>query len=86
MANDPGLAKEIGPVVQLFALLASPDRFTAESIGVDEERRTYYLKAREAMLGLAVGRSTNGGRPLGDEPAVLAAPRAGATRIDVSTG
>lgn len=98
MANDPGLGKEIEPVVQLLALLASPDRLTAESIGVDEERRTCYLMTREAMLGLAAGRSTNGGRPLGHGsavrhvpavpavPAVLAVLPAGATRLDVSTG
>jgi AcrR family transcriptional regulator len=84
MTNDPGLAEEIGPVVQLFATLASPDQLTAGSLDFDDERRTYYLMAREAMLGLAVGRSTNGGRPLGHESAVLAALWAGASKLDAS--
>ena len=35
------------------------------------ERRDYYLMARETMLGLALGRATSRGRPLGHEPAVL---------------
>lgn len=85
MANDPGLAEEIGPVVRQFARLASPGQMTVGSIGGDDERRTYYLMAREAMIGLAVGRSTNHGRPLGHESAVLAGLRAGASRLDAST-
>jgi len=79
------LAGEIGPVVESFALLVNPDQLAAGSIDLDEERRTYYLMARETMLGLAVGRSTNGGRPLGHEPAVLAALRAEASRFATST-
>ena len=36
--------------------------------------------AREAMLGLALGRATNGGKPLGHERAVLARTARGSGR------
>jgi AcrR family transcriptional regulator len=83
MANDPRLAGEIGPVVQRFAALVSPGR-VAPSVLDDAERHTYYLLARETMLGLALGRATNGGAPLGHERPVLDALRAGAVRLDRS--
>jgi hypothetical protein len=38
--------------------------------------------AREAMLGLALGRATNGGKPLGHERTVLALLRAEAAAFD----
>jgi AcrR family transcriptional regulator len=69
MANDPGLRAEIGPVVAEFAGLVKPEAMTA--ILTDDALRTQYLVAREAMLGLALGRATNGGRPLGHERRVL---------------
>lgn len=37
--------------------------------------------AREALLGLALGRATNNGHPLGHEDAVLDALREGATAL-----
>ncbi len=37
------------------------------------------------MLGLALGRATNGGKPLGHERTVLARLRAEATAFDVNT-
>ena len=72
MANDPTLQAEIGPVVLEFASLVNPP-----APAVDAERRDFYLTAREAMLGLALGRATNGGRPLGHEDAVVALLRQG---------
>ena len=42
----------------------------------------HFVTARETMLGLALGRATNGGRALGHERRVLARLRAEATRID----
>jgi AcrR family transcriptional regulator len=77
MANDPSLRAEIGPVVAEFAHLVSPDSMA--SILTDKEHREFYMTAREAMLGLALGRATNGGKPLGHERRVLAHLRAAAT-------
>jgi AcrR family transcriptional regulator len=69
MANDPGLRAEIEPVVAEFARLVTPEAMTA--ILTDEQRREEYLVARETLLGLALGRATNGGKPLGHEQRVL---------------
>jgi hypothetical protein len=77
MANDPSLAADLGPVVARFAALVSPANLRA-AVLADPEARTRYLLAREAMLGLALGRATNGGQPLGHEAAVLAHLRADA--------
>ena len=71
MTNDPSLRTEIGPVVAEFAILVNPEHF-ATTILTDDDRRARYLMARETLLGLALGRATNGGQPLGHEAAVLA--------------
>lgn len=81
MANDPGLRGEIGPVVAEFGSLVSPER-VAPAILVDDERRDFYAMARETMLGLALGRATNGGKPLGHEKRVLARLRADAAAVE----
>jgi len=80
MANDPGLRAEIGPVVAEFARLVNPDAIT--TILTDTERRDFYITARETMLGLALGRATNGGKPLGHERRVLARIRTEAAALD----
>ena len=80
MANDPSLRAEIGPVVAEFAGLVNPDAIT--SILTNAQRRDFFITAREAMLGLALGRATNGGKPLGHERRVLARLRAEAAAID----
>jgi AcrR family transcriptional regulator len=71
MANDRELAVEIGPVVADFASLIA---FDARSLPAKQRAatRTFYVLAREAMIGLALGRATNGGRALPHERAVLA--------------
>jgi AcrR family transcriptional regulator len=71
MANDPELAVEIGPVVADFASLIA---FDARALPVKQRAaaRTFYVLARETMIGLALGRATNGGRALPHERAVLA--------------
>jgi AcrR family transcriptional regulator len=71
MANDPELAVQIGPVVADFASLIA---FDARSVPARQRAaaRTFYVLAREAMLGLALGRATNGSRALPHERAVLA--------------
>jgi AcrR family transcriptional regulator len=80
MANDPSLRAEIGPVVAEFAMLVSPDAMPR--ILTDKEHGDFYVTARETMLGLALGRATNGGRPLGHERRVLGRLRAEASAID----
>jgi AcrR family transcriptional regulator len=70
-ANDPDLAADVVDVVVDFAKLVGPDQLPAGLLD-DPGSRTFYLLAREAMLGLALGRATNGGRALGHEAAVLA--------------
>jgi AcrR family transcriptional regulator len=83
MANDPSLRAEIGPVVLEFAALVDPDR--AGSAIADADRRAFTLAARETMLGLALGRATNGGRPVPHEPRVLARLRAEAEALDAAS-
>jgi AcrR family transcriptional regulator len=79
--NDPDLAREIGPVVAQFATLVSPAN-SASARFRQPDVATFLLTAREALLGLAMGRATSGGRPLGHERSVLAALRAQATALD----
>lgn len=81
MANDSSLQAEIGPVVAAFASLVNPSG-KAPTILVDDDHRDYYLMARETLLGLALGRATNGGRALGHEKRVLAVLRTGARALD----
>lgn len=81
MANDPDLRSEIGPVVAAFATLVNPAGSSARALA-DADRRAYYLMAREALLGLALGRATNGGQALGHEKAVLRTLRQGATALE----
>jgi AcrR family transcriptional regulator len=80
MANDPSLRSEIGPVVAEFARLVNPDGITAILDSAD--KRDFFLMARESMLGLALGRATNGGRALGHERRVISRIRAEAAELD----
>jgi AcrR family transcriptional regulator len=80
MANDPSLRTEIGPVVAAFASLVNPDGITGILNSV--EKRDFFFMARESMLGLALGRATNGGKALGHERRVLNRIRAEAARLD----
>jgi AcrR family transcriptional regulator len=80
MANDPSLSAEIGPVVLEFATLVNPEGRDT-TILVDDAHRAFYLMAREAMLGLALGRATNGGKALGHEKVVLETLRTGAAAL-----
>jgi AcrR family transcriptional regulator len=82
MANDPSLREQIGPVVAEFAAVVKPEAIT--TILTSRERRELYLTARETMLGLALGRATNGGEPLGHERTILARLRAEADAIDAA--
>lgn len=80
MANEPTLRAEIGPVVAEFAALVTPDAATA--ILTNTEQRDFFITARETMLGLALGRATNGAKPLGHEQRVLARIRTEASSLD----
>jgi AcrR family transcriptional regulator len=82
MANDHSLRQEIGPVVAEFYALVSPE--TIPAVPATSRHRDFYLLARETMLGLALGRATNQGRPLSHERAVLAQLRAAAAKLDRS--
>lgn len=70
MANDPSLRDEIGPVVAAFANIVRADHLAPTVLATDDDR-AFYLMARETLLGLALGRATNGGEPLGHEAVVL---------------
>jgi len=80
MANDPSLRAEIGSVVSEFAALVNPEGMTM--ILTNAAKRDFFLTARESMLGLALGRATNGGKPLRHERSVLARLRADAVAVD----
>jgi AcrR family transcriptional regulator len=80
MANDPSLHAEIGPVVAEFSSLVNPSAFT--SLLSDARRRDFFITARETMLGLALGRATNGGKALSHERRVLARIRAEAATME----
>lgn len=80
--NDPVLAVEIRPTMTRFAKLVSPEGASRHSPLRDSDRRAFFLLAREAMLGLALGRATNGGRPLSHEAVVLRRLRAEAASYD----
>lgn len=80
MANDPDLRDEIGPVVAEFAMIVQPARLT-KLILADDQDRDFFAMARETMLGLALGRATNGGRPLSHEKTVLDLLRRQATGL-----
>jgi AcrR family transcriptional regulator len=77
-ANDPGLGTDLAPVITAFGKLVSPAGLALD----DEEAAVFYLVAREAMLGLALGRATSGGRPLGHEDLVVGRLRDEARRLD----
>jgi AcrR family transcriptional regulator len=80
--NDRELARELRPAMTRFAKLVSPDSVGPASPLRNPDAKAFFLMAREAMLGLALGRATNGGKPLGHERAVLRRLRAEANAID----
>ena len=67
-ANDPALGEAIGPVVERFAKLVHPEQ--RSDVLLDADAQAFFLMAREAMLGLSLGRATSGG-PLAHEERVL---------------
>ena len=80
-ANDPELAHEITPAIARFASVMSIDSLRRGRVA-DPEVDAFVLTAREAMIGLALGRANNAGAPLGHERIVLDRLIAEATAID----
>ena len=83
--NDSELATELGPAITRFAKLVSPSSAGRGSPLRDRDAKAFFLMAREAMIGLALGRATNGGKPLGHERMVLTRLRAEAAALDART-
>ncbi len=68
-ANDADLARTLDPVIANFAKLIGPDRWS--ELLADEHARSFYLAAREALLGLAWGHAVNRGMPVPHTDLVL---------------
>ena len=71
MTNDPELRTELEPVVFEFAALLGAGANTSKILRTKAAKDHYFL-ARETILGLALGRATNAGKPLPHEAAVVA--------------
>lgn len=80
--NDSELAAELRPAMTRFAKLVAPDGARRGTPLASAEAKAFILTAREAMLGLALGRATNGGNPLAHEQVVLRRLRADAARFE----
>jgi AcrR family transcriptional regulator len=81
-ANNRDLAAEIGPVVASFSKLVDPHELPDVQFLDTPDAISFYLVAREAMLGLAMGRATTGGAGVKHEKQVLARLRAEASAFD----
>lgn len=79
--DDPELATELAPVIARFAKVVSPENAHEPGLRVPEAK-VFILTAREAMLGLAMGRATASGRALPHERQVLSALRSRADELD----
>ena len=78
--NDAELAAELRPAMTRFAKLVSLDGVS------NAETKAFIFTAREAMLGLALGRATNRGNPLAHERTVLRRLRDEAAAFDAREG
>lgn len=83
--NDPELEAELRPAMTRFAKLVAPDGKGRGTPLDGADRKAFIFLAREAMLGLALGRATNGGHPLAHERIVLRRLRDEAAAFDAST-
>jgi AcrR family transcriptional regulator len=83
--NDPELEAELRPAMTRFAKLVAPAGKGRGTPFAGADRKAFVLMAREAMLGLALGRATNGGNPLAHERIVLRRLRDEAAALDAST-
>lgn len=83
--DDPDLAIELAPAIARFAKVVSPENAHEPRLR-EPEAKVFILTAREAMLGLAMGRATSGGRSLPHERQVLSALRSRADELDAGIG
>ena len=81
VADDPALGEALEPVIAEFAKAVRPELLAPEVIA-DEARRVCFLASREAMFGLALGRATNGGKPLAHEASVIEGLRTWAQSLE----
>jgi AcrR family transcriptional regulator len=80
-ANDVELRRELGPVIERFFKLVQPEELPIRDLLARPEAAAFFLTAREAMLGLALGRAISSGQPLPHEGIVLDDLRARATAL-----
>ena len=83
--NAPDLAAELRPAMTRFAKLVAPDGAGRDTSLATADAKSFILMVREAMLGLALGRATNGGNPLPHERIVLRRLRDEAAAFDART-
>lgn len=83
--NDAELATELRPAMTRFAKLVSPDGARRDTLLASADAKAFILVAREAMIGLALGRATNGGIPLAHERVVIRHLRDQAAAFDSAT-
>jgi AcrR family transcriptional regulator len=83
--DDSELAADLAPVIAKFAKVVSPENAHEPKLR-ESEAKVFVLTAREAMLGLAMGRAIAGGRALPHERTVLSALRSQADEIDTRIG
>ena len=77
----PALAAEIGPAVLRFAKAVSLTEPPGDAPR-DDATKAFLFTAREAMIGLALGRANAHGHPLGHEDLVLTHLRTEAATLD----
>ncbi|MDE0925345.1 hypothetical protein, partial [Aurantimonas coralicida] len=65
------LAEELNPAIARFAQLVTPDSAVRRGPVRSPDARAFVLLAREAMLGLALGRACNGGKAVSHERTVM---------------
>ena len=80
--NDKDIARTVRPVMSRVATLVAPDNSKVPHIRRTEVK-TFVTVSREALLGMAMGRATNGGNPLPHEKAVIASLRDQARELDL---
>ena len=54
-----------------FALFSCSDPEVRSDLFSDEASQAFFMMVRETLIGLALGRATNGGRPVAHEATVL---------------
>lgn len=79
--NSADIARMVRPVMSNIATLVSPDNSQVPYFR-KADVKTFILVSRETMLGMAMGRATNGGNALPHEKTVITALRDQARELD----